>query len=61
MITVLSGIVEFEADMIKERQLEALKKRRKEGAIKEDPRSTQRITETYSMLLNYFATEQVIN
>ncbi|WP_408010776.1 recombinase family protein [Pseudalkalibacillus sp. A8] len=37
MITVLSGIAEFEADMIKERQLEGIEEAKKRGAYKGRP------------------------
>ncbi|WP_416434877.1 recombinase family protein [Priestia megaterium] len=37
MITVLSGIAEFEADMIKERQLEGIKEAKKRGVYKGRP------------------------
>ncbi len=37
MITVLSGIAEFEADMIKERQLEGIEEAKKRGVYKGRP------------------------
>ncbi|PER97026.1 recombinase family protein [Bacillus cereus] len=38
MITVLSGIAEFEADMIKERQLEGIEEAKKRGVYKGRPK-----------------------
>lgn len=38
MITVLSGISEFEADMIKERQLEGIEEAKKRGVYKGRPK-----------------------
>jgi DNA invertase Pin-like site-specific DNA recombinase len=39
MITVLSGIAEFEADMIKERQLEGIVEAKKRGVYKGRPKT----------------------
>ncbi|MFJ7976665.1 recombinase family protein [Peribacillus sp. NPDC096379] len=45
MITVLSGIAEFEADMIKERQLEGIEEAKKRGVYKGRPKKyTERNT-----------------
>lgn len=38
MITVLSGIAEFEADMIKERQLEGIQDAKQRGVYKGRPK-----------------------
>lgn len=38
LITVLSGIAEFEADMIKERELEGIEEAKKRGAYKGRPK-----------------------
>lgn len=61
MITVLSGIAEFEADMIKERQLEGIEEAKKEVYTKVDLRSIQRNIEGCNMQLSYFITGILIS
>lgn len=59
MITVLSGRAEFEADTIKERQLEGIEEAKKEVSTKGGQRNTRKIIEVYSMHLNYLIIERL--
>jgi DNA invertase Pin-like site-specific DNA recombinase len=57
MITVLSGIAEFEVDMIRERQLEGIELAKQRGVYKGRPKTYGEIIEDCNMLLHFFKIE----
>ena len=52
LITVLAGIAEFEADLIKERQLEGIAAAQAGGPTKDVPGPTRPITKAWAMRWN---------
>ncbi|WP_144609701.1 recombinase family protein [Bacillus cereus] len=54
MITILSGIAEFEADMIKERQLEGIEEAKQRGAYKGRPKKYTKNNRSLQYALELF-------
>ncbi|QNR21955.1 recombinase family protein [Exiguobacterium sp. Helios] len=59
MITVLSGIAEFEADMIRERQLEGIQEAKKRGVYKGRPKKYTEKNNALNHALNLFEKRSV--
>lgn len=59
MITVLAGIAEFEADMIRERQLEGIQEAKKRGVYKGRPKKYTKKNNTLNHALDLFEKRSV--